>query len=771
MGTVGLSFGSPTSGAGFDVASTVSAITANLQNIEAPWKSQLASLQGEDTVLSNLGTLMSSLSTDLANLTNFTGVMAQKTGSSSDTNVLQLTSASSSAVAGTHTVVVNSLASTSSGYLSELPSASTQVSGSITLQVGNGTQQTISVNPSNNTLTGLAATINSSGTGVRASVLTDASGSRLSLVSSTSGAAGNITIVNNQLTGITNAPLSYTSASASSGTLTGIPTTNDTLSGTLTLQVGANAPQTLNVDAANGNNTLTSLMTAINNNVGLGVTASIVTNSDGSSSLSLTAQSGQSLAVTPSLTDTSTPLGYTSAVTGANAQLTVDGVNLTSASNTVTGLIPGVTFQLLASSPQQTGGGLESVQVIIANDNAGVGTAVNQMVTDYNALLSAINAQQGNDSSGKPQPLFGSPTLSLLQQQMLSGINQQNPNGYLDSLSATSNTTLAGSITIQVGSGTAQVVQVPTADNTLAGLAQAINSANLGVTASIVTNNEQSTLSLLSHTSGIAGALTVSSNLSATSDTPIAATQTGANGNQNATAAFSALANSADLLSGSVTIQVGSGVAQTVNVDPSNKTLQGLANAINSTAGIGVTASLSPDGTTLSLLSQTAGSAGNLTVNSNLFDTTNAVTAAVNYTSSSDISTLAGIGITASVKADGSLQFDPSVLDGALNSDFQSVLGFFQNLGSWGSTFAATLNNTGNTSSVGILSLAQKSNSSVETTLNADVAREDAVIAAQTKSLTAELNTANQILQAIPTQLQGISQLYSAITGYNQKVG
>ena len=35
--------------------------------------------------------------------------------------------------------------------------------------------------------------------------------------------------------------------------------------------------------------------------------------------------------------------------------------------------------------------------------------------------------------------------------------------------------------------------------------------------------------------------------------------------------------------------------------------------------------------------------------------------------------------------------------------------------------------------------------------------------------LTAELNKANQILQELPTQLTGMDELYSAITGYNQK--
>jgi flagellar hook-associated protein 2 len=35
-------------------------------------------------------------------------------------------------------------------------------------------------------------------------------------------------------------------------------------------------------------------------------------------------------------------------------------------------------------------------------------------------------------------------------------------------------------------------------------------------------------------------------------------------------------------------------------------------------------------------------------------------------------------------------------------------------------------------------------------------------------SLTNELNQANEILQELPSQLTGIDELYSAITGYNQ---
>jgi flagellar hook-associated protein 2 len=790
MGTVGISFGSPTSGVGFDVSSTVAQIVGNLQNVEAPWKTQLTSLGSQDTAISSLGTLMSSLSNDISQLTDFQGIMAQKTGSSSDTNVLELTSASSSATAGTHSVVVTSLATTSSGYLAPIANASDMISGSITLQVGTtGKPQTITLNTSNDTLTGLAAAINSSGVGVTASVLTDSSGSRLSLVSGTSGADGSIIVSSNSN------PL---------------------------------------VDTSNSN----------------------------------------------------APLDYTaSSVVPADAVLTVDGVaGLTSPSNTVTNLIPGLTFQLLAPSAKESDGTLESVQVVIGNDTTAIESTVNQMVSDYNSLTSAINAQSGNDSSGNSEPLFGSPTLSLLQQQLMNGLNTQNPNGSLDSISTNTGTTLtgsisitlaggfwlnyagtagtssaastgtmtansadtlAGSISIQVGDGTAQTVVLTSADNTISGLADAINTAgigvtatvtttdgvstlsllsltpgksgtltvgssirdtstqtvtltpadntlsgmaaainaaNIGVTANVVTNGTQSSLSLGSQTAGSSGALTVDSNIVATSEAPLSYSgQAGSSTTTpfgilttTSTGTLTSIPGAGDALSGSVSIQVGGGNAQTVSVPSPDGTLNGLMNAINNTPNLGVTASImtnSNGSSSLSLLSGTAGTAGTLTVTSNILDTTNTSSATLNYTNSSDVSTLANLGVTVSMKDDGSLTFNATTLDSVLNSDYNGVLGFFQDVNSWGQTFSNMLTNAGSSSPTGILSLAAGSNSSIESTLNADISKEELSISAQQKTLTAELNNANEILQELPSQLAGVNELYSAITGYNQNSG
>ena len=790
MGTVGLSFGSPTSGTGFNVSTTVASIISNLQSVETPWKKQLTSLESQDTAISSLGTLFSNLSNDLSSLTDFQGILTQKTGSSSNTNVLQLTAATDAAVAGTHTVVVNSLAQTSSGYMAAVANASDTLTGSITLQVGSGTARTITLNSSDNTLTGLASAINASSAGITASVLTDANGSRLSLVSSTSGTHGNIVVSSNSLAAAAANTLSYSGTAGSSsvtsaGTLSPVASLSHSLSGSMSIQVGSGSAQTVNlsdVNTAEGGTTLSNLESYINSNTStLGVTASVVTNSDGTSSLSLlsnTTGTAGTLTVSSSVSDPATALNYTSTVSGANASLNVDGIALSSASNTVNNLIPGITFQLLGTSPTPSGGSAEQVQVVIGNNNTGVESTVNQMVSDYNSLISAVNTQQGNTSSGTPEPLFGSPTLSLLQQQLLSGLNIQSPNGYIDPIASTG-TTLSGSLSLQVGSGTAENIVIgaapssPAANtiytgsgvNTIPGLAAAINSAKIGVNAAVVTSNGQATLTLTSQTEGAAGSLVVNSSLNSVKPTSLSYSDTG--GYTSSTAdngTFGNVASAGDMLSGTMTIQVGSGSPQTITLDSSDNTLAGLLGAINGLSG--VSAALNTAGTGLILTSATDGAAGALSVTSTILDTTNTTTTALNYNTSSDVNNLTDLGI--SVNNDGSLTFDAASLDSLLNTNYTGVAGFFQNANGWGQTFSTTLTDAGSSSPTGVLYLASHSNSTIESTLNAEITKEQSYISSQQTSLTAELNSANEIMQQLPSQISGVNELYSAITGYNQ---
>lgn len=669
MSVVGLSFGSPTSGAGFNVSSTVAEIVTNLQKVETPWKNQLTSLKSQDTAISSLGTLFSNLSNAMSSLTDFQGIMAQKAGSSSNNSVLQLMSASDSAVAGTYAVTVGSLATTANGYLAAITNSSDTLTGSIVI---NGKTVDVPSSSGSDTLSGLASAINSASIGVTASVTTDANGSRLSLVSGTSGASG-------------------------------------------------------------------------------------------------------SLSVTSSITDstTGTSLGYNSNLaTGANASITVNGVSYSVASNSVSSVIPGVTFDLLGT----TASGAE-VDVVIANDNSGVESTVNQFVTDYNSLISAINTQEGDDSSGTPEPLFGSPTLSLLQQQLYGSLNAVSPNGYLNSVSSTAGATLSGSMTIAVGTGSTYTFDVGdgtssgdtyytgSGKNTLADLASTINSSAIGVAAVVVTSNGESTLTLTSPTAGSSGALTVTSAITASTPTALSYSDTaGYISSTEDSGTLGTVASSGDTLSGSVTIQVGSGTAQTITLDSSNNTLSGLLSAINGLSG--VSAALDQAGTGLTLTSGTAGSTGALTVTSKIYDTSNPTTTTLSYNTASDINNLTSLGV--SVNNDGTLTFNSNSLDSVLNSDFSGVTNFFQNSVGWGQTFSNMLTGAGTSSSTGILSLAKSSNSTIESTLNADISREESLISSESSSLTTELNNANETLQQLPSQLSEVNELYSAITSYNQ---
>lgn len=558
MGTVGLSFGSPTGGAGFDVTSTVNQIIGNMQAIETPWKNQLTSLQAQDTALTSIGTDLNSLSTAMQSLTDFEGVLAEKQGSSSDTSILQLTSASTSAVAGSHTVTVQSLATTSS-YVSGTINGSDTLSGSLTV---NG--KTINIDSTNNTLTTLATAINSGSYGVIANVVTDSSGSRLSLVSKTSGSSGAIAV---------------DSSSFSDST-------------------------------------------------------------------------------------TSSQLGFTQTQPGADAQLKVDGVSVTSASNTVSNAIQGVTFQLLSANPG------ESIQIEITNNNSDVETALNNFVTGYNKVMQDLNTQEGNDSNGNPEPLFGNPTIATIQQSLQSALTFLQPANAASSTSTIGKSdTLSGGISISVGGGAQQQINVPAGgDQTLSGLAAAINSANIGVTAKVIASGNNVTLSLTSATSGSAGAITVN----------------------------------------------GSGLA-------------------DSTSGADVTFSSSQ---------------------------------------SSAITSITQLGI--SVNNDGTLALNTDTLDSILNSNYQDVVNFFQPSGgftSFGGNFSAVINNLGTTSTSGAIKLALQQNSTVESLLNTSISNEEATISAQKSQLTTELNQANFVLTQIPQQLQQIDEIYSAISGYNQKNG
>jgi flagellar hook-associated protein 2 len=139
--------------------------------------------------------------------------------------------------------------------------------------------------------------------------------------------------------------------------------------------------------------------------------------------------------------------------------------------------------------------------------------------------------------------------------------------------------------------------------------------------------------------------------------------------------------------------------------------------------------------------------------------------ALVGGAASGSISSITQLGI--GFNQDGTLTLDGDTLNNALNNNFSDVTGFFQNSNSFGQGFISTLNNLGTQAPNGAIYLAQQQNSAQETALNLSISNENALLATEQTNLTTELNTANQVLQSIPSQLSEINEMYSAVTGYN----
>jgi len=144
-------------------------------------EAQLVSLRGK---LSSLGRSQNN-------------VLEGKIASSSDEDILQV-SANSDAINGNYTITVNSLAATHQLASSVFESADSQITeGTLSIQVGNGSEATVTIDSSNNSVQGLVDAINSTTEDAFASLVTDSNGTRILLTGRQSGADETMQITNN----------------------------------------------------------------------------------------------------------------------------------------------------------------------------------------------------------------------------------------------------------------------------------------------------------------------------------------------------------------------------------------------------------------------------------------------------------------------------------------------------------------------------------------------------------------------------------------------
>jgi flagellar hook-associated protein 2 len=201
------------------------------------------------------------------------------------------------------------------------------------------------------------------------------------------GATAPASYVINSITSPASAASERTTASFVTSNATAVSST-----GTLNLLVGS----TPHVFTLSSNNLL-ALRDKINS-LGAGVTASILTTSPTTNYLSITVNTTGATTlqliddpVTPGNPGGANTNLLTATNQGANAVFQLNGINVSQASNVVNNVVPGLTFNILGASASP-------VTLALSSDRTALSTALQNFVTNHNAVAAQLTAQEGKDA-------------------------------------------------------------------------------------------------------------------------------------------------------------------------------------------------------------------------------------------------------------------------------------------------------------------------------------------------------------------------------------
>jgi len=193
--------------------------------------------------------------------------------------------------------------------------------------------------------------------------------------------------------------------------------------GTLTISIGG---KSMSLNVASGANSLQNIRDSINKSSdNPGVTASIVTGTDGAHLVLTSTSTGAANAftVTTSGGDGNLsklnfdPATDTATTKAQDATFTIDGTPATSTTNSVAGAIDGVTLSLSK---------VGSSTLTIANDPTAVSSALQSLVTSYNAFVSTYQTLTKYDATNNQVgALIGDATVTSLKSQVSSLLGSQ----------------------------------------------------------------------------------------------------------------------------------------------------------------------------------------------------------------------------------------------------------------------------------------------------------------------------------------------------------
>ncbi len=176
-------------------------------------------------------------------------------------------------------------------------------------------------------------------------------------------------------------------------------------------QVGTGAVQTVTI--ANNRNTLRTLADYINTQFS-GVTATVVNDANGARLALVSKTPGSDGDLTVS---SGTAFHMNKGAKGVDASLTVDGIPVTSSSNTVVDVVPGVTFTLLAPTTSPA-------SITVTPDTGAATQAIDDFVTAFNAVISDLDGQfKYNQATQQSGALAANSSARMVQQQLFDLLN------------------------------------------------------------------------------------------------------------------------------------------------------------------------------------------------------------------------------------------------------------------------------------------------------------------------------------------------------------
>ncbi|MBD3218213.1 MAG: flagellar filament capping protein FliD [candidate division Zixibacteria bacterium] len=337
---------------------------------------------------------------------------------------------------GQYTVSVGQLASNhqiaSQGFESETSNVGT---GTFTIQVGDGNSVNVSLDEGNNTLKGLKDAINSSGAGVKAAIINDGSENdpyRLLLTSLKSGTESEISITST-LTGGTSPDfensifdepevLGFDSGSTSTVSLGTSASYTGNANKTYTFTVEGSGSKTIGTDAVTINWSDGTNSGSIELGTDYVPGSEVVLAGDGADGLTLSFSAGtlnggddfqvQTLApVLQAARDARITLGSSE---GGGSPITV-----TSSTNTVDDLIPGVSLNLKKVTDAQN----PSITINTSIDVNDLESQIKKFIESYNTLMDEIDKQfEYKEDTKEAGILFGDTTLLTIQNRLRSSL-------------------------------------------------------------------------------------------------------------------------------------------------------------------------------------------------------------------------------------------------------------------------------------------------------------------------------------------------------------